>query len=427
MSASPSRGQRKPAAPRITSKQFNEMLDEHNRILSELLKLSIKAVRNGPRKLVTLTGDPTRGYSLQDIKKAFTEELKRGKDLGRYFKSAGKKKPRRVTVNGGFFTPLLADEVVTGFYADPENDLGLVPGLNIPVKSPEVLRFIYAANPQDRWVNRVLLTNLMILYAKVHNLVGQSSYNLANPSAPVASLLGADQLMYKWFTPTFEQLRVESLSKMEAAGGTVGGRKPSTPGKKPRAYVTKAKKGVPSHLIRNDHWNPFDPTNLAYSDFQKINSKHVLKVESQKLIPYFAKAYGDAVNAAIRNGTLGTSVRYADLAESLMNLLSQGWVSQVEAARSANPEVSTAEVDARMTQQFQDQVEALRRRAQLEDSIVMVNAAMAQYQTDKQRNDKIRKLEKRRENLIEAANPQQTDNLQYHVDGAPTPSRVATA
>lgn len=315
---------RKPRANKksklMTPEVFSGRMEFHLKVAKELDNLYREALQDGNK--VTKNGVVHLAGQLK------TKKTLNYKHMGRlasvYRRTYQRVRPDRVpSANGGIRQPVIVGDRLRAFFAAA--DLGDIDGRS-GGKGP--LRNLLATEGRgflssNPIASGAILTSLLVLYAKRHNLTSRARENVGKPlEQQNGQLLGVDEVMNQYLGDILTNLEQLSAAKLQSRGVADGQRKSAkTAGGKDRKY-TNATTGA---LIWNDHEHAFRRDNFAYGNLQSIYRADVIKLNGKDprslndqeraagvaprnfLVtpPELAKAYMTLVENAIEAETLG--------------------------------------------------------------------------------------------------------------------------
>lgn len=317
MATSPRKPKANKKSKLLTPKDFSDRMANHVKIAKELDHLNREALKSGNK--VTKNG---KEYKVLEIKTLKTLNYKHMEKLSTVYRKAYVRvRPDRVpSANGGIRQPVLVGDELRQFFAVA--DLGDVDGRNGvagPLRNLLVSRGFLGETPI---ASGAILTSLLVLYAKRHNLSQRARDNQGKPlELQNGQLLSVDEVMNQQLGNILTSLEQASAAKLAARNVRDGDRKPATlPSGKQRKYVNDQ-----GQLIWNDHEHVFRRDNFAYGNLQSIYRAGVVKLNGKdpraQNADYLvkpielAKAYMTLVENALEAGTLGSAgADYPELA-----------------------------------------------------------------------------------------------------------------
>jgi len=318
MATSPRKPKGNKKSKLMTPQDFSDRMSDHVKIAKELDHLNREALKSGNK--VTKNG---KEWKVLDIKTRKTLNYKHMERLATVYRKAYTRvRPDRVpSANGGIRQPVMVGDRLRQFFAVA--DLGDAAGRD---GAAGPLRNILAARgflKQDSpFASGAILTSLLVLYAKRHNLSARARDNQGKAlEQQNGQLLSVDDVMNQYLGDILTALEQASAAKLAARGVVDGQRKPQKlPSGKDRKYVNDQ-----GQLIWNDHEHAFRRDNFAYGNLQsiyradvtKLNGKDAASNNANYLVKpiELAKEYMGRVELALEAGTLGSAgADYPDLA-----------------------------------------------------------------------------------------------------------------
>lgn len=295
----------------LQPKEFSETLKKYITIAKELDALYAEASKKKNKNQVVKNGVT---YKTGELKVAKTKNYSVLLSLAKsnYSKTFRRVRPDRVaSVNGALIQPVLVGDTLRNFFNVA--DLGDAAGRN-GTAGPlvNILRSRGFLRPDSNVASGAILTSLLVLYAKRHNLTARARDNVGKPlDLQNGQLLGVDDVMNTQLGAILSQLEQRSAAKLASEGKADGQRKPEkTPKGKQRKFTDD--NGQP---IWNDHEHVFNRNNFAYGNLQsiyradivKLNGKDPASNNANALIqdPALGRAYMSLVNTWAEQGLLG--------------------------------------------------------------------------------------------------------------------------
>lgn len=275
---------RTPAELKLEFKKLQERI-------KSLYSLATQVYSMKPNETIYRFPDGTE-YTRGDVRAMKSSVVRSVDDLQRIVKvSMKRKKTRKANLNSGFLKPVRVGQNLLGFVS--EADLGNAMDYSIQKRmNPATGNDVKTLIPQDLGqplkaqlalltregvASRVTLNALINIYIAKNNLVARATMNQGKDASMQNGLVfGADDLMRRWFSTTFDTLVQSSQLELSQLGVQNGQARPSPTKKgKQRKYYKNVKvNGVDtpdqSQPILNDFYFAFTPDNIPRSSINKI-------------------------------------------------------------------------------------------------------------------------------------------------------------